>query len=135
MNSSTIVLHLNILRCSRLRSRLLLLPQQSRMLNTSLIEIIPNKNKIHLSHKVSFWNYQHIRCLHFASTGYDSCFTNDQPSINKEALRKSALEYLEKFDSNEWFDKPVRITFTPFYCFHELFLQIDRLSFLRYHYF
>ena len=46
------------------------------------------------------------RSFNFASTQYASCF-QDIPTANVNKLRKDALEYLDTFDHNLWYDDPV----------------------------
>lgn len=44
----------------------------------------------------------------FASTEYTECFRN-LPKPNTDALRSSALKYLQSFDKKKWYDDPVSI--------------------------
>ena len=45
-----------------------------------------------------------VRAYNFASTGYADCF-RDLPKPNTDALRASALAYLEKFDKKNQFSE------------------------------
>jgi len=59
---------------------------------------IPDHNPNHSATSVGAYN--------FASTGYADCF-RDLPKPNTDALRASALAYLERFDQKKWYDDPV----------------------------
>ena len=59
---------------------------------------VPDHNPNHSATSVGAYN--------FASTGYADCF-RDLPKPNTDALRASALAYLEKFDQKKWYDDPV----------------------------
>ena len=48
------------------------------------------------------------RQFNFASSQYASCFT-EIPTPDVDKLRKDAVEYLDKFDKQTWYDDPVRI--------------------------
>ena len=48
------------------------------------------------------------RRFNFASSQYASCFT-EIPTPDVDKLRKDAVEYLDKFDKQTWYDDPVRI--------------------------
>lgn len=61
---------------------------------------VPDHNPNHSATSVGAYN--------FASTGYADCF-RDLPKPNTDALRASALAYLEKFDQKKWYDDPVSL--------------------------
>ena len=61
---------------------------------------VPDHNPNHGATSVGAYN--------FASTGYADCF-RDLPKPNTDALRASALAYLEKFDKKKWYDDPVSL--------------------------
>lgn len=44
--------------------------------------------------------------FNFGSPTYAACFTN-LPVADVQALRRAALDYLEKFDRQEWYDNPM----------------------------
>ena len=59
---------------------------------------VPNHSQRHATTSAFGYN--------FASTGYNDCF-RDLPKPNTDALRASAMAYLEKFDQKKWYDEPV----------------------------
>ena len=71
-------------------------PQQKRFKASAVPDLNPN----HSAASVGAYN--------FASTGYADCF-RDLPKPNTDALRASALAYLEKFDQKKWYDDPVSL--------------------------
>ena len=48
------------------------------------------------------------RQFNFASSQYAACFT-EIPTPDVDKLREDAVEYLDKFDKQTWYDDPVRI--------------------------
>ena len=48
------------------------------------------------------------RRFNFASSQYASCFT-EIPTPDVDKLRKDAVDYLDNFDKQTWYDDPVRI--------------------------
>lgn len=56
-----------------------------------------------------------VGAYNFASTGYADCF-RDLPKPNTDALRASALAYLEKFDQKKWYDDPVSLVVLYLVC-------------------
>ena len=46
--------------------------------------------------------------FHFASSEYASCFQN-LPKPNVPKIRESAIQYLDSFNKNEWYNDPVSI--------------------------
>lgn len=48
------------------------------------------------------------RCFHFASQDYAACFRN-LPEPDTASLRAAALEYMDSFDPQLWYNEPVRL--------------------------
>jgi len=72
-------------------------PRQQRRSKSSAV---PDHSQRHAATSASSSGYN------FASMGYADCF-RDLPKPNTDALRASALAYLEKFDQKKWYDEPV----------------------------
>jgi hypothetical protein len=52
---------------------------------------------------------QQIMSFHFASSEYAASFL-DLPDPDTNAIRASAVEYLDAFDPQSWYNDPVRST-------------------------
>ena len=74
------------------------LQENQQQQRRSKASAVPDHNPNHGATSVGAYN--------FASTGYADCF-RDLPKPNTDALRASALAYLEKFDQKKWYDDPV----------------------------
>ena len=76
------------------------LQENQQQQRRSKASAVPDHNPNHGATSVGAYN--------FASTGYADCF-RDLPKPNTDALRASALAYLEKFDQKKWYDDPVSL--------------------------
>ena len=75
------------------------LPRALEIAARTMASAVPESNALSSKSMVGGYN--------FASTEYAGCF-RDLPKPNTDALRESALQYLDTFDKQKWYDDPVR---------------------------
>lgn len=73
---------------------------------TPLKRVISNKNRFNAFGHQQQYHATKKMSFHFASSEYTSCFT-DLPQPDVPAIRKSAIDYVNSFDEQTWYNDPV----------------------------